>query len=80
MIGAINFNDDVNANDNLYIIALCAIQDSYFKFQDFFYDWRHEHHDNVNPNDNFVLLFLWLILAYALYGMLDLANEEINLQ
>ena len=41
MIGAIDFNDNVNANDNLYIIALCAIQDSNFKFQDFLYDRGH---------------------------------------
>ena len=41
MIGAIDFNDNVNANDNLYIIALCAIQDSNFKFQDFLYDRCH---------------------------------------
>jgi hypothetical protein len=40
MIGAMN-NDNVNENDNLYIIALRAIQDSNFKFQDFLYDWSH---------------------------------------
>ena len=41
MIGAKSINANVNANDNLYIIALRAIQDSNFKFQDFLYDWGH---------------------------------------
>ena len=44
MIGAINFNDNVNANDNLYIkhVVCSKFQVSNFKFQDFFYDRRHE--------------------------------------
>ena len=43
IIGAMNYNDNDNANENLFIIALRAFQISNFKFQDFLYDRRHEY-------------------------------------